>query len=450
MRSAIKLILFGLAIGAGAALVLSLFTRRPAPVPDPPAVIERVKEVARLETLEVLLYKKVSFAPEPREAGSALGELGGWLRFTFDAPRGKAIVFAKAHLGVDASLLDASRVLLEGRRATVALPPVQARIELLPGETEVIGSNLDSAQTARLFDLAKQAFEREVEADAALQERARGSAERSIRALLLTAGFTEVRFVEELPRAEGELKETGGRSGGDRAGVPPRRYARECTRGGRHHGGGWRPPRSKAGEGGPPSSVRRAHANPYLQPPCRAAAAPASRDPSTFPTPTRGRSRRTPRVDLGTDPERDRLRGVDLRHERRELRVVGGLHPRAHQLDPLLPHQRRPLEPLGPDVAAPARRELPPRRGARRHPGGRDELEPLLDGVARPDQEREGPLPQPHEGLPHVHREERRLDEQPVPFAPAKRGGARADTPPPAPPRGPPARGARAPPASRP
>lgn len=203
MRSAIKIVLLGLAIGVGAALVLAFFTRRPAPVPDPPAVVERVREVARLETLEVLLYKKVTFAPEPQPADSVLGDMGGWLRFTFNAPSGKAIVFAKAHLGVDAAQLDGSRVLLEGRRVSVALPPVRAQIELLPGETEVIGSNLDSSQTALLLEQAKQAFEREVAADRALQDRARSSAERSIRALLLTAGFTEVVFVGEIPRVKG-------------------------------------------------------------------------------------------------------------------------------------------------------------------------------------------------------------------------------------------------------
>jgi hypothetical protein len=203
MRSLLKIALLGLAIGVGGALVLSFVTRRPPPVPDPPAVIERVKEVARLETLEVNLYKKVTFAPEPEPSGSTLGDVGGWLRFTFNAPRGKAIVFAKGHLGIDASQLDASRVRLEGRVATVALPPVRAQVELLPGETEVMGSNLDSAQTARLFDLAKQAFERELAADTALRERARGSAERSIRALLLTAGFSRVDFVEALPKIPG-------------------------------------------------------------------------------------------------------------------------------------------------------------------------------------------------------------------------------------------------------
>lgn len=203
MRSLLKLLLFGVAIGVGAALVLSLVTRRPPPVPDPPAVMEQVKDVARLETLEVTLYKKVSFAPDPAPSGSTLGDLGGWLRFTFNAPKGKAVVFAKAHLGIDAAQLDASRVRLEGRVATLALPPVKARVELLPGETEVIGSNLDSEQTAKLFDLAKQAFEREVNADLELQRRARESAERSIRALLITAGFAEVRFVDALPVTPG-------------------------------------------------------------------------------------------------------------------------------------------------------------------------------------------------------------------------------------------------------
>jgi hypothetical protein len=203
MRSLIKVLLFGLAIGVGAALALTLVTRRAAPVPDPPAVIERIREVARLETLEVMVYKKISFQPEPEPAGSAWGDLGGWLRFSFNAPHGKAIVFARAHLGVDAAQLDPARVRLEGRVATVALPPIQVQIELLPGETEVIGSNLDTAQSARLFDLAKQAFEREVAADAKLRERARTSAERSIRALLLTSGFTEVKFVDELPTVKG-------------------------------------------------------------------------------------------------------------------------------------------------------------------------------------------------------------------------------------------------------
>ena len=84
---------------------------------------------------------------------------------------------------------------------TKAAPPVKVEVVLKPGETEVIGSNLDSAQTAHLFELARLAFEREVQADASLRARARGSAERAIRGLLLSLGFEEVRFTDgEAPR----------------------------------------------------------------------------------------------------------------------------------------------------------------------------------------------------------------------------------------------------------
>ncbi len=46
---------------------------------------------------------------------------------------------------------------------TVRLPPLQVRIELKPAETEVIGSNLDAEETAKLFELARSAFERGAE-----------------------------------------------------------------------------------------------------------------------------------------------------------------------------------------------------------------------------------------------------------------------------------------------
>ena len=77
-------------------------------------------------------------------------------------------------------------------------------IELKPGETEIIGSNLDSKETAELFALAKTAFEREVKASPQLRQRARTAAERAITGLLNGLGFAEVRFVEALP-GEGPL-----------------------------------------------------------------------------------------------------------------------------------------------------------------------------------------------------------------------------------------------------
>jgi len=198
LRSLLLAVALGLGAGAGVMLALRAFPAR-RPVPDPPSVVVKVREVAELETLHVSLYKKVTFAPEPTQADSVWGDLAGWLRYTFREPRGKAIVFADAHLGLDLSRLDAGNLQVQGRTIEIHLPPVKAEVVLKPADTEVIGSNLDSAQTAQLFELARRAFEREVEADSALRERARGSAERAIRGLLLSAGFEEVRFTGGSP-----------------------------------------------------------------------------------------------------------------------------------------------------------------------------------------------------------------------------------------------------------
>jgi hypothetical protein len=198
MRRLLALLVLGLAVGLGLGVALRAFRRAPPP-PDPPAVVVQIREVARLETLEVNLYKKVTFSPEPAPADSTWGDVAGWMRHTFAAPRGKAIVFAIARLGLDLSKLDASAVKVQDREVWVVLPPLRATVELKPDETEVIGSNLDSAETARLFELAKVAFEREVESDAVLRAKARKSAEREVRALLVTLGFRAVHFVDALP-----------------------------------------------------------------------------------------------------------------------------------------------------------------------------------------------------------------------------------------------------------
>jgi hypothetical protein len=200
MRRLLALVLLGLAAGAGAVLAWRLAPRGPA-LPDPPAVALRIREVARLETLEVSLYKKIDFAPGPTPAGSFWGDVLAWARYTLRPPRGRAIVFANARVGLDLDRLGPGSLRVSGREAWVVLPPLRVTVELLPGETEVIGSNLDSAETARLFDLAKGAFEREVAADPRLAERARGSAERAILGLLLGLGFTGVHFVGALPGA---------------------------------------------------------------------------------------------------------------------------------------------------------------------------------------------------------------------------------------------------------
>jgi hypothetical protein len=200
VRRALLLALVALAGGLGLGLGLRLARRAPA-IADPPAVVQRIREVARLETLDVAVYKKVTFAPEPTAGDTLWADVAGWLRHTFRTPRGKAIVFADAHLGLDLARLDPSSVRVRGSEVWVVLPPVQVTVELRPGETEVIGSNLDSAETARLLELARAAFVREVEADRALRDRARRSAERQIGALLATLGFGAVHFVDALPAA---------------------------------------------------------------------------------------------------------------------------------------------------------------------------------------------------------------------------------------------------------
>src|SRR5438094_4568531 len=188
--------LLAAALGAGA---VWHFSHREPPLPDAPALAVKVREVARLQTLDVSLYKKLSFAPDPRDTGSVWGDLLQWASFSVRPPRGKAIVFAEAHLSVDLGRLDASSLRVTGRRVEAVLPKVQVQVELKPAETEVIGSNLDSKETAQLFELARAAFQREVEADQVLQARARASAEQSLRALFLGLGFTEIAFVTELP-----------------------------------------------------------------------------------------------------------------------------------------------------------------------------------------------------------------------------------------------------------
>jgi hypothetical protein len=191
------------AFGLGAVALWSFERRgRPAP-PDGPTIITRMREVARLEALEVTVYKKIAFEPGPEPADSVWGDLFNFVRFTLRAPKGRAIVFARLHLGLDLSKLDVERVAVRGDSVEVVLPPTEVKVELLPGETEVIASNLDSAQTAKLLELAKDAFEAEARADRPLQEKARLSAERAIRALLITLGFRQVSFVSRLSQPGG-------------------------------------------------------------------------------------------------------------------------------------------------------------------------------------------------------------------------------------------------------
>src|SRR2546427_1424110 len=174
------------------------FAHREPRLPDAPSLVLKVREVARLETVDVSLYKKIDFSPDPREQATVWASLAQWASYTLRPPRGRAIVFAVAHLGVDLRKLDVDGLRVSGRRVEVVLPRVQTQVELRPAETEVIGSNLSSEQTAQLFERARNAFEAEVSADRALQERAKDSARQSLRSLFTGLGFTEVAFVDKL------------------------------------------------------------------------------------------------------------------------------------------------------------------------------------------------------------------------------------------------------------
>jgi hypothetical protein len=189
-----------LAFALGAAVVWH-YAHRPAPMPDERALILRVREVARLQSLDVTLYKKVELAPDPREQGSLWSSVSQWATYAVHPPKGRAIIFAQAHLGLDLRKLDANGLRVEGRSVQVVLPKVETQVELLPAETEIIGSNLDSAQTAELFDKARLAFAAQVSADKGLQDRARESAQSTLRSLFTGLGFTQVTFVQQLPQA---------------------------------------------------------------------------------------------------------------------------------------------------------------------------------------------------------------------------------------------------------
>jgi hypothetical protein len=200
-RWLVRLLVLVVAFAAGGFLAWRLLTPTPFAAPPAPVVVERVRTAARLETLDVRVYKKVSFAPSPQPSGSVWGDLANWVKHTVNPPQGRAIVFALVHYGVDLSRLGPDNVRVRGERVELVLPPVQSSVELLPGETEVIGSNLDSAQTAELFDLAKRAFEAEAGGDAALRGKARAAAELAVERVVRSLGFREVLFVDALSGA---------------------------------------------------------------------------------------------------------------------------------------------------------------------------------------------------------------------------------------------------------
>lgn len=191
--------LCALCAAAGGGVALWWLGHRPAETAGTETMITQMREVMRLEALDISLHKKVVFAPEPVPADSFWRDVANWAQQSLAPARGKVIVFAVAHVGVELSKLSADSVLLDEGTVFVVLPPLQVSVELLPAETEVIGSNLDTAQTAQLLASAKEAFTRQVQTDPLLTQRARASAQRALQALCTHLGFRDVRFVEVLP-----------------------------------------------------------------------------------------------------------------------------------------------------------------------------------------------------------------------------------------------------------
>jgi hypothetical protein len=198
------LLLSVLAAFAGAYLLYSYGPRpKKAEVVDGATILSRIREVARLETLDVSVHKKINFQPDPQPQDNLLSELWVWAKHAMKPPRGRAIVFANVHIGLDLEQLSASNLLVRDEHVWIVLPPLFTRVELLPGETEIIDSNLDSGQTAELLELARVAIERDAATNKALAERAKRASERAIKGLLHTLGFKEVLIVESLPQAAG-------------------------------------------------------------------------------------------------------------------------------------------------------------------------------------------------------------------------------------------------------
>ena len=89
-----------------------------------------MREVTRLETLDVSLYKKVTFSPEPKAEDALWKDVINWAAYKLNTPRGRAIVFADVHLGYDFQRIDTSSLQVTGTKVEVALPPLEVKVEL--------------------------------------------------------------------------------------------------------------------------------------------------------------------------------------------------------------------------------------------------------------------------------------------------------------------------------
>jgi hypothetical protein len=184
----LKPVLWLLAVAAVVAAAALLRVDRLA-APAPPALIERIREISRLEVLEVTVHRKTAYVPPPEPHATVLADVVAYARETVAPRRGKAIVFADARFFLD---LRKSNIRVEGEHVDVTLPKLELESSLLPAETEIISSNLDSAQTAQLLDEAESQLRAAVASDAALRRRADEAAVRTVGGLVAALGFRDV------------------------------------------------------------------------------------------------------------------------------------------------------------------------------------------------------------------------------------------------------------------
>lgn len=199
MRALIRTLVVALiacVVGMGVATYFLRF--RTSTVPDPPVVVEKMREVAKLETLQVTSYKIMVFKPDPKVTGSLARDFIASAKDLVAPSEGKAVVFADLYAGLDLEHLTPDKLRVRGDSIEVVLPPVTTRVELRPADTLVVASNLDSQETMQLLDNAKVRFETELGRNPELRERARQANERAIRALLITLGFREIVFVPSM------------------------------------------------------------------------------------------------------------------------------------------------------------------------------------------------------------------------------------------------------------
>src|SRR6185436_8609840 len=81
---------------------------------EPPPVIDRIREVQRLEVLEVTVHKKLTFAPDPAPQTTLLGDMLQYARESVAPRRGRALVFAQARFFVDLRKLKTEQVKVTG------------------------------------------------------------------------------------------------------------------------------------------------------------------------------------------------------------------------------------------------------------------------------------------------------------------------------------------------